>query len=159
MLHLACYIELFYINVILKRNKNHNTLTLLFEKFKTVSFAPSIVKNIVEPSALSRFPVKLIFYMLLEQHLVFAIYLNLLQLICSIFWNRDNLINIITLTCRNLSNVPYVLKSFFSGWSKKFLPSITISWKIILLRLYQPLSSSNAKTKSLFTPWKLGSIR
>ena len=49
MLHLACYIELFYINVILKRNKNHNTLTLLFEKLKTVSFAPSIMENIVEP--------------------------------------------------------------------------------------------------------------
>ena len=147
MLHLACYIELFYINVILKRNKNHNTLTLLFEKFKTVSFAPSIVKNIVEPSALSRFPVKLIFCMLLDQHLVFAIYLNLLQLICSIFWNRDNLINIITLTCRNLSNVPCVLKSFFSGWSKKFLPSIMISWKIILLETLSTINIFKCQNK------------
>ena len=46
--------------VILKRNKNHNTLTVPFGKSKTVSFASSIMKNIVEHSALSRFPVKLI---------------------------------------------------------------------------------------------------
>ena len=40
--------------------QNHNTLTVPFKKFKTVSFASSIMKNIVAPSALVRFPVKLI---------------------------------------------------------------------------------------------------
>ena len=49
-----------YINIILNGKKNHNTLTVPFEKSQTVSFANSIMKNIVEPSALSRFPVKLI---------------------------------------------------------------------------------------------------
>ena len=44
-----CYIKSFHINIILKRNKNHHPLTIPFEKSKTVSFAPSIVKHIVEP--------------------------------------------------------------------------------------------------------------
>ena len=35
-------------------------LTIPFEKSKTVSFASLITKNIVEPSALSKFPVELI---------------------------------------------------------------------------------------------------
>ena len=39
---------------------NQNTLTVPFEKFETVSFASSIMKDIAEDSALSRFPVKLI---------------------------------------------------------------------------------------------------
>ena len=39
---------------------NHNTLTVPFEKSKTVSFASSIMKNIVESPTLSKFPVKLI---------------------------------------------------------------------------------------------------
>ena len=43
-----------------KKNKNENTFTVPFEKSKTVSFASSIMKYIVEPSALSKFPVKLI---------------------------------------------------------------------------------------------------
>ena len=46
----------------LKRNKNNNTLTVPFEKSTTISFASSITKNIVEPSALYRFPVKLIWW-------------------------------------------------------------------------------------------------
>ena len=40
---------------------NRNTLTVPFGKSRTLSFASSIMKNIVELSALSRFPVKLIF--------------------------------------------------------------------------------------------------
>ena len=38
----------------------HNTFTVPCEKSKTVSFASSIMKNIVAPSARSRFPAKLI---------------------------------------------------------------------------------------------------
>ena len=38
----------------------HDTLTVPCEKSKTFSFASSIMKNIVVPSARSRFPVKLI---------------------------------------------------------------------------------------------------
>ena len=39
---------------------NHYTLTVPFQKSKTVSLVSSIMKSIVAPSALSRFPVKLI---------------------------------------------------------------------------------------------------
>ena len=39
--------------------ENHNTFTVLFEKPETISFAFSIMKNIAETSALSRFPVEL----------------------------------------------------------------------------------------------------
>ena len=52
----------------------HNNLTVPFEKSKTVSLAFSIMQNIVAPSALVRFSVK-------YQHLIFAVHLNLLQLI------------------------------------------------------------------------------
>ena len=41
--------------------ENHNILTVPFEKSKAVSFASSNVENIVAPSVLSRFLVKLIF--------------------------------------------------------------------------------------------------
>ena len=42
----------------------YNTLTVSYEKSKMVSFASSIIKNIVAPAARSRFPVKLIFCIL-----------------------------------------------------------------------------------------------
>ena len=58
MLHLKCHIELFYINIILNQNKY--TLTDLCEKFKIVSFASLIMKNIAVFPARSKFPVKLI---------------------------------------------------------------------------------------------------
>ena len=38
----------------------HNTFTILCEKSKTVYFTSSVMENIVEPSARSRLPVKLI---------------------------------------------------------------------------------------------------
>ena len=41
-------------------NNIHNTFTVLCEKSKTVSFASSIMKNIVPFSARSRFPINLI---------------------------------------------------------------------------------------------------
>ena len=41
--------------------KIYNTLTAPCEKSKIISFAFSILKNIVAPSSQSRFPVKLIF--------------------------------------------------------------------------------------------------
>ena len=55
-----CWVILYYI----KTKYNHDILTLPFEKSKTISFASSVMKNIVEPcstyNALSRFLVKLI---------------------------------------------------------------------------------------------------
>ena len=39
---------------------NYNTLTIPCEKSKTVSFASSIIKNIIAPLSRYRFPVKLI---------------------------------------------------------------------------------------------------
>ena len=54
-LHLTFYIELFYI----KAKQNYNTFTVPFEKSKTVSFASSIMENIVAPPLWFRFPVKL----------------------------------------------------------------------------------------------------
>ena len=43
----------------IKTKENHDTLTVP-EKSKTVSFAYSTLKSIAEPSALYKFPVKLI---------------------------------------------------------------------------------------------------
>ena len=64
ILCLKYYIESFYIDIILEQNKIvehiHNTFTVPCEKSKMVSFASSIMKNIVAPAAQSRFPVKLI---------------------------------------------------------------------------------------------------
>ena len=64
----------------MKKNQNDNTLTVLFEESKTVSFDSSVVKYILKPSALAFFA-----ELLLDQHLVSVVHLNLLQLICSIF--------------------------------------------------------------------------
>ena len=58
MLHLTCYVESFYINIITKQN--HNIVTIPFEKSKTVSFTSSIMKNVVAPYALIRLSAKLI---------------------------------------------------------------------------------------------------
>ena len=55
----------------------------------------------------------------------------------------------------------YVILLFFIGWSKIFSPSIKTlesfisTFGIYLLLIALCASSSNAKTKSLFTPWKL----
>ena len=59
----------------------HKTFTLPCENSKTVSFASSIMKNIVVFPALSKFAVKLINF--LDQHLMAAVYLNLLQSFCN----------------------------------------------------------------------------
>ena len=55
-----------------------------FKKFKTTSFASSLMENIIIPSALFRTPVKLFVGLLLDQYLVFDVYLNLFQLACNI---------------------------------------------------------------------------
>ena len=49
-----------------------NTLSVPFEKSKTVSFASSVIKNIVAPCALSRFPVKLNFRLAFGSSSVFC---------------------------------------------------------------------------------------
>ena len=91
------YIESFYIDIILEQNKVadhiHNNFTVPCEKSKIVSFASSIMKNIVVfafPSW-TRFLVKLncciccIAFNLLDQHQVFAVYLNLFLSSCGIY--------------------------------------------------------------------------
>ena len=59
-----------------------------------------------------------------------------------------------------------LLYYFFKGWSKNFFPSIITLQSFIstfgiqnLLLLVFCASPSNVKTKSLFTPWKRGSIK
>ena len=61
ILRLKCYIKSFYIGQNKSAEHIHNTSAVPCEKSKTVSFASSIMKNIVAPSAQSRFPVILIF--------------------------------------------------------------------------------------------------
>ena len=57
-LHLKCYTESFYINIILKQNKII-TLTVPFEKSTTVSFSSLIMENICVTPPQSRFPGKI----------------------------------------------------------------------------------------------------
>ena len=77
-----CYNESFYIDIILDQNKTvepiHNTLTVVFEKFKMVSLASSIMKDIFVFATRFRatFFLKLFVVLLLNQVLV--VYLNLL---------------------------------------------------------------------------------
>ena len=61
------------------------------EKSKMLSFASSVLKNIVTLLSF-RFLLKKLVVLLLDQHLVFAVFLNLLQLTYSILRNRDNLV-------------------------------------------------------------------
>ena len=61
------------------------------EKSKMLSFASSVLKNIVTLLSF-RFLRKKLVVLLLDQHLVFAVFLNLLQLTYSILRNRDNLV-------------------------------------------------------------------
>ena len=56
----------------------HNTFTVPCKKYKMVSFASSVMKNIVAPAAQSRFSLTLIVVLLLDQHQVLVVYLNLL---------------------------------------------------------------------------------
>ena len=58
---LSCELDHFTFKVLKqKKKKNYNTFTVPCEKCKTVSFASSLMKNIAEPSTISRFRVKLI---------------------------------------------------------------------------------------------------
>ena len=61
-----CYIESFYINIILKQNKTTILLQFLVKKSNTVSFTFSMMNN--SAVAFSRFRVTLIFLLLLDQH-------------------------------------------------------------------------------------------
>ena len=69
---------------------------------------------------------------------------------------------IICWTSSNYITFSYVSLLFFTGWSKRFFPSIITLWSFISTfgRLYTLLlvlcvSFSNSKIKSLFTPWNL----
>ena len=70
--------------------KQNKTPAVYFGKSKAVSFAPSIMKSICALQAWSRFPVKLIVALLLDQHVVFVVHLNLLQLTYNVLWYRDD---------------------------------------------------------------------
>ena len=54
ILHLKCYMESFYFNAF-KTKENNITLTVPFEKSKTCFFVFSVMKNIVESSAIFKF--------------------------------------------------------------------------------------------------------
>ena len=75
-----------------KTKQNYNTFTVPCEKSKIISFVSSKLKNVVFPPW-SRFTVKLIGLLLLVQHQVLVVYLNLLLSTYNNFWNRDNLVN------------------------------------------------------------------
>ena len=111
--------------LILHWNKiNHNTLTVLFEKSRTVSFNSSIVKKIV--ALFFRFPLKLICC------IYFGTASNFCYLFKSIAYNvllnEDSLVN------SQLCNYPFnqlqffecyhmLVEHFFIGFSEKFLIS------------------------------------
>ena len=59
ILNLNCCIESFYIDIMLKKKKVYNTITIPCEKSKIVSIAFLVMKSIV--ATWSRFPVKLIY--------------------------------------------------------------------------------------------------
>ena len=71
-----CYIELFFVNIILKGNN----LAVPFEESRTVSFASSIMRNIVASSSLFRFLVKLTCCIAFGSASSFCCLFNLLQL-------------------------------------------------------------------------------
>ena len=95
-----------------------------------------------------------------------AVYVYLLLPFCDVFWNNYNLANnscvVISLTSWNFLNVficfyitfNWLIKTFFSIDHIIIVFSIC-SWKIIS----QVSLALNGKTKSLFTPWKLESIK
>ena len=119
-----------------------------------------------------RFPVKLICCIAFRSASSFLfIYLNLLQLAYNIYWNRDDLVN------KQLCN-HHLNQWQFSECYHMFLNQCYCSiketsfndhnivifyfynWKKILLVTFSDSTrSSNIKTKSLFTSWKLGSIK
>ena len=114
------------------------------------------MKNIVAPSAWSRFPEKLICWfvvLLLDQHQALVVQINLLQLAHNFLWNRDNLVAI-------SSTLSYILRSLLSMDKKVFSIShnIVICYFYLLKKIFLSSSFLKDKTKSLFTPWKLGSI-
>ena len=122
----------------IKIKYNYNTLAVPCEIFILVSFASSIMKNINLLLFPFRFPVKLI---------------------CCV---------IIFLTSCNFSNVFICLYIIFN-WLIKKVSSINhniivfyyCSWKEISQVSFSSEVSLalNVKTKSLFTPWKLDSIK
>ena len=75
ILRLNSYIELFYFDIIFKKNV---VVEYIHDKYKMDSLASSIMKSIAVFSSRSRFAVNLIYVLLLNQHQVLIVYLNLL---------------------------------------------------------------------------------
>ena len=116
--------------ILKEKIKLENTFTVPCEKSKTVSFVSSIMKKIIVFPFWSKFAEKLILYavLLLNQHQVHLVYLNLLQLTYNALWNRDNLIN--NQLCNHLLDLLqcfwmlYLLISLLTGWSQKSYSSV-----------------------------------
>ena len=109
--------------------------------------------------------------MLFGQLLVLFVYVNQLQLTYNVLWNKDNLISC-QLCNHHLDQLSffecYHMSSyhFFTGWSKKFCPSIITLWSFIcvvgskyLVSLLQCALPWNDRANNLFNPWKLGSTK
>ena len=85
------------------------------------------------------FPVKLICFIAFGSASgVFFVYLNILQLPYNFLGDKNNLVN--SQLCNHLLDqlrfflmLSYVLKSFFTGWLKTFLPSIITMLTIITI--------------------------
>ena len=109
--------------------------------------------------------------LLSDQHQVLVVELNLLLSSYNILWSRDNLVNN-QLHDHLLDQLHFFkyyhmfLNSFFTGWSKKFCPSVITLQSFISivgskyrLLLVRWALFSNDKIKSLFIPWKYESIK
>ena len=127
----------YFILIYIKTKSNHNTLTLPFRKSKTVSFASSIIKNIV--ALFSRFPVKLICCIAFRSASNFCCLLKSIELAYNVLWNKDYN------TSNNFSNVIICYLIIFY-WLIKGISSVNHSivifyfffWKIITcVLLYQ----------------------
>ena len=106
--------------------------------------------------------------MILHQHLGLIVFLNLLLLSYNNFSNKHNVLSYITipLTSWSCSNVIISSYIIFCWLAKKIF---SINYNILIIYFYswrnyrlwfdQCSLFKNNKTKSLFTPWKLGLIK
>ena len=129
------WIRQFCIQTVLLRENKFKITSQFLVKTKIVYFASLLLRNIAVCPAWSILSVKLIYCIALEQHQVLLIYLNLLLLSYSIFWNKNNWPN------KQLYNHVFdQLQSFecFSMFSyrfllvdqkaKRFIPSVITLW-------------------------------
>ena len=123
----------------------------------------------VSPSR-SRFLLKLICCIAFGSASTFFFYSNLLQLSYNILWNMSNLVNN-QLCNHHLDQLQFCKYYHMSlNYFLRLIKEISFidhnivtfyfhGWKKILLVLSRTSLSSNDKTRSQFTSWKLGSIK